>query len=584
MKKITLAFFAVAALVVIGCQKEEVKEKSPATITLNGIYNESLQTVKSAYDLVGDTYNFKWVSGDKFIAQAYNGVDYNSPTLFTASAGDAAQVPFTGTPASGYELGDYAFYPNLNDGATYPSSNFVYLKTAITPISLEGTTSDIATRVAAASATVQLCGTNIEDKDNPMAHIPMIGVKDANGDYQFTACTGVLKITIKNFPTNATQVRLDRNSGTYPLNGTFVFDTNNEIKSSYVKDSYGLKYLNVTPSTTVEDRSFYFPLPTGTISANSLRVSVFETDHNKAWAQGVVGVAITIQKGVVTELPPITYVSDASVSMIGAANAPKIRMKFAHDQKFHFQITNTEVAPAAYNGVLSSPQTWGIPTSGTLTYFPTVGTSGLKYLYYKITKSDDADDIYMSGHIPFWFLSSTDNDKLPGTYTIAGTINNFGSSYYSDNLQKIAVSNDISKGNLMITYFKGRSCYLDQFLPSLNTTSCIAGEPVYGQFSQSTATATFTTLSIGGTKQFFTDGTGQRYILAADADAGVDIGSGNVEVLATYDTDNIVYTVDTSGDKATLTNTGIVSLKFLKSSNTKWTRFHSVKNSVLTHQ
>ncbi len=465
MKKINFALAAIFALTFVGCQKESVKDLTPATITLNGIYAESLNVVKSDYELSGTTYNFKWVANDKFIAQSYNSstTTYGS-TLFTATAGDAAQVPFTGTPESGYELGTYAFYPN--NGAS-GNTNLTYKGGEITPVAVDAD-------VTAETATVSMAGTITEDKAHPMAHIPMIGVKDANGDYQFTACTGVLKITIKDFPTSATLIRIDRASGTFPLNGNFVFDTNYEIKSSYLKGtSWGEKYLNITSSATVEDRSFYFPLPTGTIGAGEINISI--SDGSSSLYLVTNKVAITLSKGVVTELPAFTYRSQpAKVTITGSSSSPS--MHFWHD--------------ASVVRILGHISTSSIHDLGE---YPASGLSfSTNYASYNLTNWTGTDkltdsnkyylhwialDTYVSasslsgltdekvkayGTIPFYYLAPAD-EALAGTYKFEAlyclaycdrsTWRNLTDS--DDNRLVLAVSDNSSKGSVMITDYMG---------------------------------------------------------------------------------------------------------------------------------
>ena len=372
-------------------------------VTLKAYIAEE-QTTKSEYTLVGETYQFAWVTNDKFIVQTFDGSSTYSENVFTTSTGGRPSVLSTGTVSPGYTLQDYAFYPNDGTGTTDYTNNFTCKKVAINPIAPGASISE-------EKATVKLAGTITEDKAHPMAHIPMIGKKDGSGDYRFTPCTGVLKVTIKNFPTTATQVRLDVRAGSYNLQGEFVFDTDFEIKSSYAKTGYSLKYLNVTASASEEDRSFYFPIPTGTISASSIELSV--KDGNDVWSQGLIGKSVTIQKGVVTELPPVTYQSGGTVSIVGTMAVPKakIRIGGSSTQFIVFKITDDATVPTedlnntSFGGKLSYSQTWTI--SKNATYFPGFATSGVKYFHYQVYNSNNTK--YGEAHyVTFPYLASGD--------------------------------------------------------------------------------------------------------------------------------------------------------------------------------
>lgn len=508
MKKYTFSIIAVSALAVLGCQKETVKDATSETITLNGIYMESLESVKSDYDLVGDTYNFKWVTGDKFIAQSYNSstTTYGS-SLFTASSGDAAQVPFTGTPDAGYELGDYAFYPNLNDGVTStPTNNLTYKNVAITPIS-------VGASVTSETATIALPGTNVEDKNHPMAHIPMIGVKNSSGDYEFHPCTGVLKITIKNLPTTATKIKIDRASGSFPLNGDFVFDTNYEIKSSYVKNPWSNKYLNITSSTSVEDRSFYFPLPTGTIGAGEINISV--SDGTNSLYVVTNKIPISLKKGVVTELPAFTYsVQPAKVTITGSTNDPVMNMWLgANVVKIRASISTSSTHD------LSKYTTGLFFTLKQSSYHLTgwggtdkLSGSGQYYLHW-IALSEDVTASALTGlsdsrvkaygTIPFYYLSSGDQTAINHQFKIQGDwadkdINTSVDGDYHPGSSNLSVlprtftlkpSDDLKKGNVMLYEFIGRSYAVAGTLSALQSfQKAEPGTPIYGTLSGTTLT------------------------------------------------------------------------------------------------
>lgn len=465
MKKINFALAAIFALTFVGCQKESVKDLTPATITLNGIYAESLDVVKSDYELSGTTYNFKWVANDKFIAQSYNSstTTYGS-TLFTATAGNAVQVPFTGTPASGYELSTYAFYPN--DGAS-GNTNLTYLGGEINPVAVDAD-------VTAVAATVSLAGTITEVKDHPMAHIPMIGVKNGDGDYQFTACTGVLKITIKDLPITATLIKVERAAGSnFPLNGSFVFDINREIKASYIKGTaWGQKYLNITPGTSVENRSFYIPLPTGTIGAGEINIIVSDGTNNLYMVTNKV--AITLSKGVVTELPAFTFQSlHAKVTVSGSLSKPILNIgRDGSVVKVRACIsTNATNDLSKYPSGLFFSNKYASYDLTSWTGDGKISGSNKYYLHWVALNTDveatvlsSLEDVRIVAYntIPFYYLTTEDKEfagtyKFDALYCLAFCDRSAWRDLTesSDNRLVLEVSDNPSKGSVMITDYMG---------------------------------------------------------------------------------------------------------------------------------
>lgn len=334
MKQYRYLLLGLMAIVAFGsCNKlANEPDNRQGDVSLKAYLTDNSLT-KSAYALNGDKYDFSWVAGDKFVVQTLSGSTYGKD-VFTASAGGRTDT-FRGTVSDGYTIQNYAFYPNDGTDATNYTTNLRYLGGEIVPVSVDAD-------VSAETATVSFAGTITENRDYPMAHIPMIGVKDGSGDFAFAPCTGVLMITINNLPVTTTQIRLDMpDNNTYPLNGSFVFDVNREIKSSYVLGpKYGQKYMNITIDSSedsdsdgyVDDpRSFFFPIPTGTIPAGKLYVSLYnegtrlESRKNK--------VDIVLAKGTVTEMPEfdakvVLEENNITAVISGTSRAPYVTFTF----------------------------------------------------------------------------------------------------------------------------------------------------------------------------------------------------------------------------------------------------------------
>ena len=136
---------AIASFSFIGCSKNLLENDTRSgQVSLKAYFVEDQQT-KSEYTLVGDTYQFAWSSNDKFVVQTYNGGTYDED-VFTTTTGGRPEGNFTGNVADGYTLQNYAFYPNVGDGATSYTNNLAYRKVAITPIAPNASvTSETAT-------------------------------------------------------------------------------------------------------------------------------------------------------------------------------------------------------------------------------------------------------------------------------------------------------------------------------------------------------------------------------------------------------------------------------------------------------
>ena len=335
MKKIF--YFAVAAcMALVSCSKE-VSEVNLYPYGEDGFYIKGYYTnpgnsdTKTTYVFNDGKYAFSWLNADKIAVMAVKKADSSLDAFtFTNSASDGAVATFGAAGNPNFDLGEYAFYPcryPAEAGTFSYDGKSIYYGTSQTDLAYIKNGTAVANQAeadAATKGTVRLFGTIVEDAAQPMRHIPLIGKKKGETtDYFFKAATGVMKITLKNLPAGANQIRLDADG--YALNGYFVFDTNCEIKESYAVD--GQKYMNITTSGDAE-RAFYFPIPTGTIPAGALKVSIMEdatTLYSVTNKQ-----PLTLNRGEVTAVPEITIPS-VKVKITGTPTAPKAQFFFSGD-------------------------------------------------------------------------------------------------------------------------------------------------------------------------------------------------------------------------------------------------------------
>ena len=470
MKKYFYIFLGiVGSVTTIGCAKSFIEEdKREGDVSLKAYVTNNYLT-KSSYALNGDKYEFSWVADDKFIVQTLSGSTYGSD-LFTASTGGRT-ASFTGTVTDDYSIQNYAFYPNDGTGATSYTTNFSYLKTEIVPVAVNAD-------VSAATSTVFLAGTITENKAYPMAHIPMIGVKDSSGDFAFTPCTGVLMVTITNLPVNTTQIRLD--SSTYPLNGNFVFDVNNEIKSGYSQSWWGQKYMNITidPSEDSDSdgyvdspRSFFFPIPSGTIPAGKLTVSVYNGDTRLESRKNKVDIVLT--KGTVTEMPAfdakvVLAENNITASITGTSREPYVtftydsseydEVRYDHAQTWYDSYVGNKVASASGAAISIANDNSVRRTIGWAGYRNGVRRTEIKTMYYYPISASDLEKYVTKSPHSMTGVPSGGSGKLAFSLSDDPTKGQLILEDF-DGMTRLAASTSLSQGHPFFTAMVNGSTY-----------------------------------------------------------------------------------------------------------------------------
>lgn len=495
MKKI-LFFASIASLLFVACKKvDEVKESevvpepTPVVVeqvTLNATVEELDDSeVKTDYTISGSTATFKWsgtevfgklvrASADGTTFSTYSKIDYTSTTELSTATGE-----FTGAAiGDGYYDTELALYPvNKSNGANlaFPTDGNIF--------------------------TLTLQETLTYDKDNPLKDIvPMVGKID-EGNYTFKPLTGVLAIKATNIPTNANKITIS--STGKALSGTTrtitgiteatyktslisqLYDADAGLPMSWISGSATKSYSfsGLNPANTY---TFYFPIPTGTLPDLTI---TFYKDNDALYTLRT-SKSITITRGHIKPLPLIT-VPQYKVSVGGTSTAPSGTF-YRQDATVFFTVSNSEtLARNSYVSGMKYTHMSGFATPNSNTYnFVQAGvgkagldisTTGIKYLHYVVAPTTYKDktcgevvegDIIKQGKIPFYYITATDAAAIEGTYDFTSlhaiTINNrsawvdmtlgneaYVSNGYSDSHIKIVVSNDPTKGSIMMTDFMG---------------------------------------------------------------------------------------------------------------------------------
>ena len=250
---------AMMAVLFAGCNKAEVEipgNDNEETVEAKAEIKAEIVNTKTTYD---DTGKFSWASSDKITVVVYNDGTTDASKLnvfdhytYNNSTGAGENATFTGSAinAPWHEYG-VALYPNANmssnnclkEAGAYDTGFRVYVNQEITP-----------------------------NLDNPLEVVPLIGRKNSNDVYQFKTAMGILQVTVTDIPADAYYLYLYDPSGTFAFSGYFEVGSQDVIKASDAVSPSGnafKKTIAFTPAAAGETRTFYFPVPVGTIPAGT---------------------------------------------------------------------------------------------------------------------------------------------------------------------------------------------------------------------------------------------------------------------------------------------------------------------------
>ncbi len=287
---------------------------------------------KTTYNKSGSTYEFSWVQNDVISVMLIDGASnrdrFNYTTTEATPGASAVFNPAAALDAK-WSLAEYAFYPANTNGFTYPN------KTASPTLTLGE-------------------NINLANDSNPYAAIPMIGVNNGDGTFSFKAGTGVLKVSFTNLPAGVSghDLHLELKTASTYLTGACTFPIDDKMLS--ISSSGGrVKKVNYTSVADASAVSFFVPIPACTIPAKDLtfvlRCSTLPTTFSSGvyfFDNFVNPQAITIERGVVSELPAIDVTSITNcLSFTGTSTAPKVTLiKGARVSKVRYSVATTIAA------------------------------------------------------------------------------------------------------------------------------------------------------------------------------------------------------------------------------------------------
>lgn len=488
MKK-SFLFISALATIVISCQKNGTGtiENNDSIRTIKAIVETEFAT-KTTYDKNGESYNFSWVSGDVVSVRLVKdnaGTPYFDRWEYKADATAAVStLTASSVPSSEWSLSSYAFYPKPGTlGFNYTNDH-----------------SNAGPSIALSDFSVS--------QDNPYQVIPMIGVNKGDNTYSFKAATGVLKVTYTNLPasleggTLSLQLVTGQNGGTTNINGTCAFPSD-EKTLAITSNGSNTKYISYTV-TDPSEVSFYVPIPECTLAAKDIKFTLYNSSLGWFFDHFVNPKEITIERGVVSELPVIDFGAiQGSLSYTGNPGQPKITIKKGpRVAKVQYTVAKSE---SDGNTNLSNG-TDVIELVDNGDYNITPATSGSYYIVCRMLNSKD--ELIASKSIPFAYVSSN-LSEIVGTYNIANKTSSWS----------FVLAEETSE--------PGYNVKITQYNSNNSTYNSIAGN-VYGILDAAAGTLTFPK------GQKLSNGTTDYYVVGAKT-----INTGNVCV----PDDNLVFNI-----------------------------------------
>lgn len=476
MKKVLYSLLAIS-MAAFSCTKESdinnnennqneevsgiVSDAIPTTIT--GVLTEK---TKTAYSDNGD---FTWVDGDQIRLIVTQDLSTYSPQGFytyriKSLSGDKKTATFTSTGSAG-DLTDF------DNSGTYKSTGY-----AVYPISvLDRFSSPESHSYGAPWFTLAR-----NSVSGAMSDIMLIGVNDASlSNFKFYTAMSVLRVTLKNIPANAAAVKLCTSDKTnYPIDGDFAISTGADGKpvltflSTWVSDFKGYQKVDVSGQGEIASADYYFNIPAATYPANTLSILVEDANGGQILKR-TINAALTLERNDCLAMPAISYSHTIAFKANCTASAPVItwkidskRVRLCVSQNADININEFNNGYTFANDNLTGAYSGEYALSSFTNQRPSA--TGKYYMHY-ILQSDRGDkpesltasNVVAYGTIPFYYISSDDVTAFAKQYTFNKTDNdNFwhpgtGSNYATT--MTLAVSNDVTKGNLMISELYGKS-------------------------------------------------------------------------------------------------------------------------------
>lgn len=283
MKKVL--YSAIALVAVLSCSREQEAQVQLETLKTRTVTIQAgFEATKTAYDAQG---KFSWVAGDKIAVitqkEADGDIVEEVVTFTTEESGPV--VTFTGEVTEGFEVAHFATYPFTGVQEGYARNDFAYEPD---------------------KKGFRLWGSIKPSVEDPLSCTPLLGTKDADGIFQFSTATGIVKFTVKNVPMETAYAYLEVPSETkeqYNLNGWYSPTDDGTISMATAIEPWDNRYNWNVPTEANSIIDYYFFIPEGKIPAGSK----FEL-CNSGWAaikSFPIKQDITVTRNIITNVAPV---------------------------------------------------------------------------------------------------------------------------------------------------------------------------------------------------------------------------------------------------------------------------------------
>ena len=514
MKK-TVFFALILGMACIACTKEP---EAPVNVETTG--NESISInayvvdgdiVKTSY--TGDSYAFSW-TGDECISMQLikksdssrdRWVFYNE----TEAGGTTAVFKSSGTlNTDTWGIGEYAFYPypgNSNCPARFQGYSFgsVYTNKTASGLVLDNSFNSSVS--------------------NPLRIVPMVGVKDAESNFAFHSLTGILMVTVTGIDSRLDKVQLYSNG--QKLNGTFTMsgDAGEEYIAMTTSSTASENVINAYYSDKASETelAFYFPVPVGTLNEN-FQIRLLDSSSNVLYSVKCPS-SINIVRNRIAELtkkialPAEDFSATVTAGGTSAAitasvaitkDATSVKAVLASSEAAGESLIDAEDASVVS---FADGETKALPMTN-------ISASGTAYI---VAKTFSGSTAKLSYNVPVYVLTAADAASLASQYVRDVTVGSTSLAdldVHGDNTITFEVSDDPSKGNIMITEFAGFTYTVTNHTFttwSRSWDSFTAGDPVYGLYGDSivyggNTGAEFYNLT---SQIFYTDSSNSKHII-----------------------------------------------------------------------
>ncbi len=238
-------------------QKQEQNQNGTRTVTLTASVNEGQTRVGMTKNTDGKTASFYWHEDDQIFVQTKNGDSYSGAAFgIKKTTSNATSATFTGTVASGSEVGTYAVYPYDSEKQQH---SFTGEKTL--------------TYVLPASYDSYTVGKTIFSNTTP-TNMPMLGtIKDKS--ISFKCLGGLAVIRIASMPAESGTLTVSANeklSGSFTVSDLSADEAKLATTSTDVTDDDKKVAFNFTGAEKGGVGVFYLPLATGSYSGVKITI------------------------------------------------------------------------------------------------------------------------------------------------------------------------------------------------------------------------------------------------------------------------------------------------------------------------